>query len=740
MHTSTAPSLTEIVFELGIYGVGLWVAWDLWRTRKRVQLMLMLVAMVFAGALEVADIRTTHGYYYARFLWMVGGEPNWFPVAIAVAWGLVLHTVMAIAERLPGAIWQRPFVAALLGVAIDLVLDPVVANTRVVSQLGLDCDNAALPHGAAHGLGFWTWCVPPQEHTLIWGIPFANFYAWGMVVLGFSAVAWILRGAFDVDGERWISAIVLALATGVSAFCLVDVSLQLYTPVVVKGVPQWLLLALVFAPGAYALLRSGPFRSDDPIRLSMWAFPPGAIAYCLVVYLLDGVAAQAGSTFFVYLVAAVLLGAAAYAWALLGRFPGLVRARPHVTPPRADLIADAPAQLVPEELERIAALRDPVLRNFMITQRYHDLSALIARCIPGANANWCTFATWASKTAGESIREEEVPPVVLAILREEQRLETLLDGVREAISGQAHVSAPDVFDVARDTIARVREQVADGNRKVYAELAPLFARFVACFGRPAGAPESSPPVIDDAAFERFMMLLRPGAAEVGGQELLRRGFPAYREAYRAADPRVRAQWMLLANGLVGLHEQTRLQSNIAAAINAPVDVVAREGLIAQLGQLLPSGLRAELEALLAPASKLALRIGRAIWQRIATAAAMHISLPYGAQIPLGEDVCVSLGESFPAELNPLTLPELRTLIARYGADHSAPGGVGALDWASLDDRMRFILDLFRATQQQTDLFEQPYSQSHRLEFEGRCAAGETPPSIRPAPPTARAAE
>lgn len=52
------------------------------------------------------------------------------------------------------------------------------------------------------------------------------------------------------------------------------------------------------------------------------------------------------------------------------------------------------------DVERIRAVGDPVLRNLQITQCYHELSAAMAgRTGPGAN--WCTFATWASKQAGQ---------------------------------------------------------------------------------------------------------------------------------------------------------------------------------------------------------------------------------------------------------------------------------------------------------------------------------------------------
>ena len=47
---------------------------------------------------------------------------------------------------------------------------------------------------------------------------------------------------------------------------------------------------------------------------------------------------------------------------------------------------------------------DASVRNLLITQRYHDLSRCLRETIGGDDANWSTFATWASKTAGDSIR------------------------------------------------------------------------------------------------------------------------------------------------------------------------------------------------------------------------------------------------------------------------------------------------------------------------------------------------
>ena len=57
------------------------------------------------------------------------------------------------------------------------------------------------------------------------------------------------------------------------------------------------------------------------------------------------------------------------------------------------------------EVDRIATLSDPVVRNLQITQCYHELAMVLAARVGGAN--WCTFATWASRQAGQTIRKED---------------------------------------------------------------------------------------------------------------------------------------------------------------------------------------------------------------------------------------------------------------------------------------------------------------------------------------------
>ena len=54
----------------------------------------------------------------------------------------------------------------------------------------------------------------------------------------------------------------------------------------------------------------------------------------------------------------------------------------------------------PEEREEIVRTPNLVLRNLKITQMYHRLSQELALLLGDEDANWCTFACNASKTAG----------------------------------------------------------------------------------------------------------------------------------------------------------------------------------------------------------------------------------------------------------------------------------------------------------------------------------------------------
>src|SRR5687768_12943886 len=88
--------------------------------------------------------------------------------------------------------------------------------------------------------------------------------------------------------------------------------------------------------------------------------------------------------------------------------PRMTLMTPKTLSPETTPAAETPAGFPSvAEIDRITAMSDLVLRNLLITQSYHLLSTALARRL-GTCANWCTYATWASKQAGQTIRREDL--------------------------------------------------------------------------------------------------------------------------------------------------------------------------------------------------------------------------------------------------------------------------------------------------------------------------------------------
>lgn len=360
---------------------------------------------------------------------------------------------------------------------------------------------------------------------------------------------------------------------------------------------------------------------------------------------------------------------------------------------RASMGTDTLESTTLEEVGRIALEEDPVLRNLWITESYHRLSSEIAQVVDKQNVNWSTFACWASKTAGVSIRNEEIP----SFFRKELGMEKgELRGVGAGIAKALEFSGLGRFvrAAALATLKEVSDQVALGNRKVYAELAPLFARFVDLM-------KKEPTEADVSA---FIDSLKSGPIEQGGQELLKRAFRTWYEASRIELAGARAQLILRANCQIGLHEQTRLQPHIQEAMDAPLATLWKQKLVG----LLPGFVGAPIAYVLKLMTKPFLRAITEMWERVATRHAMNLALPDGKEIPLGADL-PQRPDTFPPELRKITDPKTEALLERFDRGLQSTVGSGANNWADLNDRMGFIVELFRSRQQDLKLFSAPFS-------------------------------
>jgi hypothetical protein len=302
-----------------------------------------------------------------------------------------------------------------------------------------------------------------------------------------------------------------------------------------------------------------------------------------------------------------------------------------------------------EEVEQIAGLSDPVIRNLRITECYSRLAAAVT----ADGANWCTFATWASRQAGRTIRGEDMLAALKLELGRDAELLHPLDSFwraivrrglfnRESALGRCvwSLHTPlDAFPLASDAVAR-------GNRKVFAEIGLEFARYLAL-----GSDEFLAGCPDPELRQAFTHLA------TGDRDLV-----------------------VLANLEIGLHEQTRLQPEIREALDAAL--AHEQGLLKRI--------------LGWPLQRRLTRFAR----ESITRSLLVLSLP-GTTLYLGRTLVIAL----PASSN----AELLALLARYEPVAPAPDDCGAHDWSVLDQRMHYIVHLFRGFHDRRELATPPFT-------------------------------
>jgi hypothetical protein len=337
----------------------------------------------------------------------------------------------------------------------------------------------------------------------------------------------------------------------------------------------------------------------------------------------------------------------------------------------------------------VCSIADPIVRNLRITQTYYLLSRAMTERT-GACANWCTFAVWASRQAGCTIRAEDLIAAVERRLhgpgslmhiswlwrrllrRGLLRPETALGRVVRAVN-----TPFDAFEKSSECVAR-------GNLKVFEEIGFEFARYL----------HSTRPALFIESLEA---------------PLLREAFRNYEHARATSSVSDRSQHTLLANLQIGLHEQTRLQPEIQAALDAPAETAREVGrrALAAFGFLAPV---TAMVVLVGYTLLPIVRASRALSRAIITDRLMTLDAA-GTVLRLGDN----LEAEVPPPLRQLTVADLNALIAQFEPEDCR--GCGAIDWSVLAERMHYILHLFRTHQYRTELLLAPFDPDQVLELE-----------------------
>ncbi|HRQ39200.1 MAG TPA: hypothetical protein PLD25_14930 [Chloroflexota bacterium] len=359
------------------------------------------------------------------------------------------------------------------------------------------------------------------------------------------------------------------------------------------------------------------------------------------------------------------------------------------------------------EIDQIIRMNNLILRNLRITQAYYELSQGMAQVLGGENVNWCSFATYASKTAGYAIRHDRLPDkLALAFEWMDGSFDRLRAGhadtrtrLHSYLTDPAHRLTVDHEGLVESILDCISLSVSIGNGRVFAELAHPFHRFITELGQDAA--------YDENHLQYFLAQFRPGPVAGNGQDYLIEAFTTYYRARFMEDSAQKAQAILLANLLVGLHEQIRLQPHIAEALEAPVAALRAQP-VARLGGGLP-----------ATVWHMARRMG----QQLLTRNMLFITIPAG-DLRLGHNVKPPVGaHKFPPSLVTIQNGRLRQLLERWDFSDETLTGTAAVNWARLDDRMHFIADFFRSHQQNEHLFQPPFVPVQVAGMQAGCIPG-----------------
>jgi hypothetical protein len=353
------------------------------------------------------------------------------------------------------------------------------------------------------------------------------------------------------------------------------------------------------------------------------------------------------------------------------------------------------------------------LRNHRITLAYGDLSHQLARLTAGTDeeggwdANWCTFATWSSRTIGTCIDRQP----------EHGLIHGLLKGFPAPLRRFFYGMAEDLLCRGHGAIYRT---LAIGNRLVFLEIGTAVSHFLECFDTThdgSHKPDFTTYWSDVHSFLTGLRHLDPSwlATAAPDPQTLREGMQAYFEAIAETDPKAKAELVLLGNLLLGTYEQTRVEGYLTATLSFFTTSWLhrlmrgpKPGIVAAIGR-----------GLAAPASTVY------AWFSTRFFLALELPSPGGmTELMVGKPVPSLNGSDreldFPEVLRHIANPPLQAVLTRYDLSDRQYKRTRSHNWATFADRMNYITNLFRSRQRDPSLFQFPWTPSQEASLlEGR---------------------
>jgi uncharacterized membrane protein len=237
------PKAAFLLVEISVYVLAISCLRHAWAHGSS-RLVGLVAGMIYGVLIEYGAILTFKAYVYGHFLIMIFGA---VPFCIGVSWGMIIYTAMETSDRFALPWYLRPIVDALLALTIDLSMDAIAIR-----------------------LGLWTW----GQAGPWFGVPLGNFYAWFIVVLGFSlllrlARLWSLAGPLVLLADVAVAIVAIAL----SVFGLITL-LRPYYALLARGTAAWLLIGVLLGGSMLlAIWAARRSRHDYPVDVVLLSVP-----------------------------------------------------------------------------------------------------------------------------------------------------------------------------------------------------------------------------------------------------------------------------------------------------------------------------------------------------------------------------------------------------------------------------------------------------------------------------------
>jgi len=236
------PRILFGVVEVVMLGLFVLSARFAYRTGGRRRLIELLSAVPFGLLLEQGDITIFGSYAYNQGFFIKLGS---VPVAIALAWAMIITSSMFMSDRLGISPRFAPFVDAVFAILLDLSLDAIAIRQ-----------------------GLWHWNIP--LHAGFFGVPAGNFYGWLFVAFGFSAwTRWVrAHGRARSAWLQWLVPVpaYLTLLLALVPFIILQ---QRFFGGPTGGYPTFLVTLALFVLAAGYAIRTAEGRLPRPWQMPL---------------------------------------------------------------------------------------------------------------------------------------------------------------------------------------------------------------------------------------------------------------------------------------------------------------------------------------------------------------------------------------------------------------------------------------------------------------------------------------